>query len=167
MTFAATLLVLVTLGLAPVGAQTPSAGSSAPAATTVAALGVERSVPVASRALARGVAVSPSDYRIATVVVRPALRGAAAADSGWVTRRAVAEGEALIEPAVGPPALVTAGQAVNFVAQTGTVRLSVRGTAASAGALGDRVWVRLDSGRRLRGLVAAPGTVQADTTSLR
>jgi flagella basal body P-ring formation protein FlgA len=62
---------------------------------------------------------------------------------------------------------VTAGQAVNFVAQTGTVRLSVRGTAASAGALGDRVWVRLDSGRRLRGLVAAPGTVQADTTSLR
>lgn len=165
MTVAVTLLVLVSLGLAPLGAQAPSAGLAAPAGT--AALGVERSVPVAAHALARGVALSPSDYRIATVVVRPALRGAATADSGWVTRRAVAEGEALIEPAVGPPSLVTAGQAVTFVAQTGTVRLSVRSTAASAGALGDRIWVRMDSGRRLRGVVAAPGTVQSDTTSLR
>jgi flagella basal body P-ring formation protein FlgA len=167
MPFAATLLVLVMLGLAPLGAQAPGGDASAPAAASVTASGVERSVPVAVRALARGAALSPSDFRIATVVVRPALRAAATADSGWVTRRAVAEGEALIEPAVGPPALVTSGQAVNFVAQTGTVRLSVRGTAASSGALGDRIWVRMDSGRRLRGVVAAPGTVQADTTSLR
>jgi len=165
MTFAATLLVLVALALAPLDAQAPSAGTSAPASAS--ALGVERSVPVASRVLARGVALAPSDYRITTVVVRAALRGAVAADSGWVTRRTIAEGEPLIEPAVGPPALVTAGQAVSFVAETGTVRLSVRGTAATAGSLGDRIWVRMDSGRRLRGVVAAPGTVQADTTSLR
>ena len=167
MTLAAPLLMLVTLCLAPLGAQTPSAGAPTAAPASAAALGVERSVPVAARALARGVALSPSDYRIASVVVRPALAAAAAADSGWVTRRAVAEGDALVEPAVGPPALVTAGQPVNFVAQAGSVRLSVRGTAATAGALGDRVWVRMDSGRRLRGIVAAPGTVQADTTSLR
>ena len=167
MTFAATLLALITFGLAPLGAQAPGADAAPPAAASMAALGVERSVPVAVRALARGAALSPSDYRIATVVVRPALRAAATADSGWVTRRAVAQGEALIEPAVGPPALVTSGQAVNFVAQTGTVRLSVRGTAASGGTLGDRIWVRMDSGRRLRGVVTAPGTVQADTTSPR
>lgn len=167
MTLAATLLMLVTLCLEPLDAQATGGGTSTAVPSGAAALGVERSVPVAARALARGVALSPSDYRIASVVVRPALRAAAAADSGWVTRRPVAEGEALIEPAVGPPALVTAGQPVNFVAQAGSVRLSVRGTAASAGALGDRVWVRMDSGRRLRGVVAAAGTVQADTTSLR
>jgi flagella basal body P-ring formation protein FlgA len=167
MPLAATLLVLVTLGLAPAGAQAPSAGASTAPPSGMTALGVERSVPVAVRALARGAALSPSDYRVAAVVVRPALRDAAAADSGWVTRRAISEGEALIEPAVGPPALVTSGQPVNFVAQTGAVRLSVRGTAASAGSLGDRIWVRMDSGRRLRGVVTAPGTVQADTTSLR
>jgi flagella basal body P-ring formation protein FlgA len=166
-TFAWTLLAFGMAGLSRLGAQAAShAGPASPAPAIAVALGSERSVPVAARALARGVALSPADYRIATVLVRPALRSAAAADSGWVTRRAVAEGEALIEPAVGPPALVTAGQAVSFVAETGPVRLSVRGTAASTGALGDRVWVRMDSGRRLRGVVAAPGTVRADTTSI-
>ena len=44
-------------------------------------------------------------------------------------------------------------------------RIAIRGTAASAGALGDLVWVRVDAGRRLRGVVTAPGTIHADTTS--
>lgn len=165
MTPTGTLLLLVALGSASVGAQAPAAVP--PGSPTQTPLGVERRVPVAAHAIARGVTVSPADYQISVVVVRAALRNAVAAESGWVTRRPVAAGEPLIEPAVGPPALVTAGQAVNFVAEAGSVRLSVRGTAATAGALGDRVWVRMDSGRRLRGLVTAPATVSADTTSLR
>ena len=168
MTLAGMLSLLALLGVTSLGAQAPNAmPPSASGAVAVAPLGVERSVPVATRALVRGVTLAPADYQVSTVVVRAALRTAATADSGWVTRRPIAAGEPLIEPAVGPPALVTAGQAVNFVAEAGGVHLSIRGTAATAGALGDRVWVRMDSGRRLRGLVTAPATVRADTTSLR
>jgi flagella basal body P-ring formation protein FlgA len=115
----------------------------------------------------RGATVMPTDYQMIATVVRLALRTAAPAEPGWVTRRPIAAGEPLIEPAVGPPALVTAGQAVTFVAEQQGIRLSIRGTAATGGALGDRVWVRMDSGRRLRGVVTAPATIRADTTSLR
>ncbi len=144
------------------GAQTPSV--AAPAA---APLGVERTVPVAVHAIPRGTSLKSSDYQIVAAVLRPALRNAAAAESGWVTRRAVSAGEPLVEPAVGPPALVASGQLVSFVAEHAGVHLSIRGTAASSGKLGDRIWVRLEAGRRLRGVVTAPGTVNADTTSLR
>jgi flagella basal body P-ring formation protein FlgA len=138
--------------------------AQAPAATT---LGVTRTVPVATRALPRGASLTPADYQIMPAVVRPALGQAAPADSGWVTRRPVAAGEALVEPAVGPPALVASGQPVTLIADHPGVRLAIRGTAATSGSLGQRVWVQLDSGRRLRGVVTAPATVTADTTSLR
>ena len=127
--------------------------------------GVERTVPVAIRALARGATITKADYLVISTTVRSALRTAAAAESGWVTRRPVAAGEPLVEPAVGPPSLVSSGQPVTFVAGEGDVRISIRGTAASAGALGDLVWVRVDAARRLRGVVTAPGIVHADTTS--
>ena len=142
---------------------TPVAAAVAP----VAPLGVERTVPVAAHAMPRGATVTPADFSMIAAIVRPSLRTAAAAESGWVTRRAVAAGEPLIEPAVGPPALVVAGQAVTFVSDHAGIRLSIRGTAATGGALGDKVWVRMDSGRRLRGAVIAPATIRADSTSLR
>ena len=154
---AGTVVLLALVATAAVGAQAPAA----------APLGIQRTVPVAARALPRGATLSPTDYLIVDAVVRPALKTAAAAESGWVTRRPVAAGEPLVEPAVGPPALVTSGQPVSFVAERDAVRLAIRGTAASSGALGDRVWVRVDAGRRLRGIVTAPGIVTADTTSLR
>jgi flagella basal body P-ring formation protein FlgA len=144
-----------------------AAGVSEAQAPSAPALGIERTVPVAARALPRGATLSPADYRIVAAVVRPALKSAAAAESGWVTRRPVAAGEPLVEPAVGPPAHVVSGQAVSFIAEHDPVRLAIRGTAASSGARGDRVWVRIDAGRRLRGIVTAPGIVSADTTSLR
>ena len=136
-------------------------------AQAVAPLGVERTVPIASRALSRGATITKADFLVMTTTVRSALRTAAAAESGWVTRRPIAQGEPLVEPAVGPPALVASGQPVTFVSDQGDVRISLRGTAASAGALGNLVWVRVDAGRRLRGVVTAPGTVHADTTSHR
>jgi flagella basal body P-ring formation protein FlgA len=136
-------------------------------AQAVAPVGVERTIPIASRALPRGATITKADYLVMTTTVRSALRTAAPADSGWVTRRPVAAGEPLVEPAVGPPALVASGQPVTFVSDKSDVRISIRGTAASAGALGDLVWVRVDAGRRLRGVVTAPGTIHADTTSHR
>ena len=168
--FAGTLSLLAALAAASLDAQAPVAPlANVTSATTALATpsGVERTVPVAARALPRGATVMPADYQVVATIVRLALRTAAAAESGWVTRRPVAAGEPLIEPAVGPPALVTAGQAVTFVVEREGIRLSIRGTAATAGALGDRVWVRMESARRLRGVVTAPATVRADTTSLR
>ena len=143
------------------------AQASSVAAPPAAPLGVERTVPVALRAIPRGASLTIADFQMKAAVVRPALRNAAAAESGWVTRRAVAVGEPLVEPAVGPPALVASGQPVTFVVDHAGIRLSIRGTAASSGALGDRVWVRVEAGRRLRGTVTAPATISADTTSLR
>ena len=160
------MLAGVVLPFAVFATTTVGAQASAPPGAT-APLGIERTVPVASRAIPRGTTISPADYQIIATVVRPALRLAEAGDSGWVTRRPVAAGEPLIEPTVGPPALVTSGQAVTFVAEQAGIRLAIRGTAASAGALGDHVWVRMDSGRRLRGTIIAPATVRADTTALR
>jgi flagella basal body P-ring formation protein FlgA len=152
-------LSLITLVVArPLGAQAPAPGVP---------LGVTRTVPVATRALPRGASLTPADYDVIPAVVRPALKTAAAADSGWVTRRPVAAGEPLVEPAVGPPALVAAGQPVTFVSEGEGIRLSLRGTAATTGSLGQRVWVRVDAGRRLRGVVTAPAIVSADSTSLR
>jgi flagella basal body P-ring formation protein FlgA len=171
--FAGTLSLLSSFVAASLGAQAPTATAPnltipvAAAATPVAPLGVERTVPVATHAMPRGATVTPGDFSIIATIVRPALRTAAAAESGWVTRRPVAAGEPLIEPAVGPPALVVAGQAVTFVSEHAGIRLSIRGTAATGGSLGDQVWVRMDSGRRLRGVVTAPATIRADTTSLR
>ena len=158
----ASLVATLLLSVATAGAQAPVV-----AAPPAAPLGIERTVPVAVRALPRGAALTMSDYQVRSAMLRPALRNAAAAEAGWVTRRAVAAGEPLVEPAVGPPALVASGQPVTFVADHAAIRLSIRGTAASSGALGDRVWVRLEAGRRLRGIVTAPATVSADTTSLR
>lgn len=160
-------MVVLTTGIAMLATATLGAQASSVAAPRPAPLGVERTVPVAVRALPRGTALTASDFQVKDTVVRASLRKAAAAESGWVTRRAVALGEPLVEPAVGPPALVSSGQPVTFIAEHDIVRLAVRGTAASSGALGDRVWVRLEAGRRLRGIVTAPATVSADTTSLR
>ena len=166
---AGTLSLLVTLAAATLGAQAPAATAlaSPEPAQSAAPLGIERTVPVAARALPRGATLSSADYSVVATVVRPALRTAAAAEAGWVTRRPVAAGEPLVEPAVGPPSLVTSGQPVTFVSDHAGIRLAIRGTAASAGALGDRVWVRVEAGRRLRGIVTAPATVSADTSSLR
>lgn len=144
-----------------------TASLSAAAATPPAATGVARTVPVAARALPRGATVTPADFDVVATTVRPSLRNAAAAESGWVTRRPVAAGEPLVEPAVGPPALVAAGQLVRFVAEHAGIQLSIRGTAATSGALGDHVWVRVEAGRRLRGVVSAPATVRADLDSQR
>jgi flagella basal body P-ring formation protein FlgA len=167
---ARTLSLLASVVLsATLGAQMPGPAAQvaamAPAAS--APLGVERTVPVATRPLPRGAVLADTDFQLTTAVVRSSLRSASAATAGWVTRRPISAGEPLVEPAVGPPALVTSGQLVSFIAEREGVRLSIRGTAASAGALGDRVWVRVEAGRRLRGVVTAPATVSADTTSLR
>ena len=122
--------------------------------------GVETQVLVAARTLERGVAVSASDMAYATEVRwgEPEA-GDHPVVEGWTTQRVVREGEPLRAPAVQPPMVVQSGQPVEVLWRRGRVGVRVPGKAAGSGPLGAEVYVRTDSGRRLRGVVVAPGVV--------
>jgi flagella basal body P-ring formation protein FlgA len=82
---------------------------------------------------------------------------------GWTTRRVIAAGEPLLPPAVSPPDLVKAGDAVEAVWRGRTIQLRVKGTAAGSAALGERVLVRVDARRRLEGVVIGPALVELES----
>lgn len=122
--------------------------------------GVETEVLVAARTLERGRVVEPQDMAWAVEV----RWGAPVADEGsvqegWQTQRIIQEGEPLRAPAVQPPLLVQSGQPVEVLWRRGKVGVRVPGKAAGSAPLGAEVYVRTDSGRRLRGVVVAPGVV--------
>jgi len=81
---------------------------------------------------------------------------------GRIARRVIREAEAVCEPAIGPASLIAEGDSVDVVVSTGALRLTVRGAASAAAALGERVWVRLGPKRRLQGIVTAHGLVVAE-----
>jgi flagella basal body P-ring formation protein FlgA len=122
--------------------------SASPVATTAA-------VPVAARALDRGVALTRDD--IAADALPPV---AADRITGWVTQRVVRAGEPLRAPAIAPAALVVAGTPVTVEAVTDGVRLTRAGTAMTAGALGATVRVRLDARRSVLAVVTGPSQLR-------
>jgi len=126
--------------------------------------GVADSVLLARHALARDATINAADV-IDTVVVhwgRPVRR--MRAQAGWVTRRPIAAGEELSTPAVDAPPVVAVGDSVQFVWERDHIQITLQGIALErAAALGDRITVRLPSGRTLAGLVAGPHSVQAFT----
>jgi flagella basal body P-ring formation protein FlgA len=125
--------------------------------------GVETQVAVATRSLSRDAVLSDADVAISSVVLwGPPQDSAELPAAGWVTHRVIAGGEQLREPAVSKPALVRAGDGVSIEWRRGTVAISMRGTAAGSASLGERVWVRTGSGRRLQGVVTAPALVRID-----
>lgn len=112
--------------------------------------------PVAARDLARGVVLGTDD--IAFTGTRPA-NASGNERVGWVTRRVIAAGEALRQPAVAPPELVRSGETVDVVWSDGSIEVRARGQATRSGGMGDRISVRIDQRRRLEGMVAGPGLV--------
>lgn len=123
------------------------------AQTTAAA-----TVPVAARELARGAVLADEDIappagEALTAAARRALRG-------WVTRRRVSAGEPLRPPAVHPPAVIRAGEAVQLIWREGTLEIRLRGRAMNQASAGDRVAVRVDVGRRFEGTAIGEGLVQ-------
>ena len=86
---------------------------------------------------------------------------------GWVAQRTLEAGAVLTPPSVRPPLLVSAGRSVALVWQSGSVQVRVPGRAAGSGRLGEEVRVRTETGKRLSGVVVAPGVVDVTPTSAR
>jgi flagella basal body P-ring formation protein FlgA len=124
----------------------------------LAAQATPAAVPVAARVIARGSMLSAEDIADgpASVDALPLVRRATA---GWVARRRIDVGEPLREPAVVPPVAAVPGDSVDVVWRDASVMLRVRATLLTAGALGDRVAVRVDAKRRLEGVLTAPRLV--------
>jgi flagellar basal body P-ring formation protein FlgA len=118
-----------------------------------------RHVAIATHALVRGAALTADDieYRDSTVRM-PADTNRVA--PGWVTRRAIAAGEVLRAPAVEAPAAVSANQSVEVEFNDENVRLTLRGIVSRTAPIGDHVTVRIESGRRVDGVVVGPGRVR-------
>lgn len=117
----------------------------------------QEKVPVAARDLVRGVALSEED-----IEYRPpsGKRGGEPGEAGWVTRRVIRAGEELRHPAVARPQVVGPGEPVEVRWSGEGVTLSLRGVAASGAGEGEKVWVRVDQGWRLEGVVVGPAMVE-------
>jgi flagella basal body P-ring formation protein FlgA len=116
---------------------------------------------IASHALARGAVITVDDIIYKDSTVRAAGDSSRVAP-GWVTRRMIAAGELLRAPAVEPPNVVLANQAVDVEWKDQNVALTLRGIVTRSAAIGDRVTVRTESGRRFEGTVIASGRVRID-----
>jgi flagellar basal body P-ring formation protein FlgA len=121
--------------------------------------GQQSGEPVAARSLARGVTLGAMDIRYPEGGSGGEAAGARVGP-GWVTRRVIAEGEPLREPAVGRPLLIRAGEEVEAVWRSGAIELRIRGRAMGGAAEGERVIVRIDTRRRLEGIAVAAGQVR-------
>jgi len=123
--------------------------------------GVVVDVEVASRDLPRDHEVREPDVTVRTVVRWGAPRAEPTPSvAGWVTQRRVPAGERLVEPAVRPPLMVEGGEPVEAVFTGAGLILSIRAKALSSGRRGERVYVRLPSGRRLAGTAVGPHKVE-------
>jgi flagellar basal body P-ring formation protein FlgA len=118
-------------------------------------------VAIAARALTRGTVITVDDIIYKDSTVRASGDSSRVAP-GWVTRRMIAAGELLRVPAVEPPNVVQANQSVDVEWKDQNIELLLRGTVNRSGAIGDRVTVRTESGRRFEGTVVAPGRVRID-----
>jgi flagella basal body P-ring formation protein FlgA len=130
--------------------------------------GSDAVLPVAARDLERGTTLTDADIaRESTVQWGAPARQDHAVEAGWVTRRRIARGETLAEPGVTAPNAVEAGDNVRIVYAHGPIELVLAGRAAGSGALGEKIAVRADTGRRLEGVIVAPGTVKVDSGVIR
>lgn len=121
--------------------------------------GTEVERPVAARDLERDVVLAEGDIAYRPTIEWGAPRPVTPVRPGWVTRRRIALGQALEEPAVGPPVVVRAGEPVRAVLTRGAITLALDAIALGNAAIGEKVAFRTDSGRRLVGIAAGPSLI--------
>lgn len=124
-----------------------------------------RRVAVATHALARGTVLDAGDFELRDTTARGivgAVPDTTPVAAGWVTRRAIGAGELLRAPAVEAPTVVNANSSVQLEFADKNVTLTMRGVALQRGAVGERVPVRTESGKRIEGTVVAAGRVRID-----
>lgn len=122
--------------------------------------GVEIPQALASRPLKRGERLRAGDIRWETGIhwgrskdvnfqVRP----------GWQTRTNIREGQVLRPPLVAPAHSVVSGRQVDVVWRRNGVSIRLKGRAQGSAAPGENVYVRTDTGQRLKGVAQTDGTV--------
>ena len=116
-------------------------------------------VAVATRTLPRGTVLAESDFTVRDTTLRGPLDTTQVGE-GWVTRRLIGAGEVLRMPSVERPRLISANQPVQLEWRDNNVTLTLRGVATRSAALGERIAVRTDSGRRVEATVVAPGRLR-------
>ena len=118
---------------------------------------------VAARPLTRGQVIASEDVKTIGGVPLGARSPSPAPRApvvGWIARRVIAPGEPLRAPSIAPPNVIESGQPVAVVWREPGIEVRLKGVAANAAAMGDRVTVRVDVRRRLEGVAVAPGLVQ-------
>lgn len=110
-------------------------------------------VALARHDLARGVVLTDDDIEMKSA---SGTRTGAAGGVGWITRRVIRAGEELRAPAVAPPELVGRGETVELRRQSGSVQLSIAGTALTGAALGERIQIRISRGWTVEAVVIGP-----------
>ncbi|HEY4219248.1 MAG TPA: flagellar basal body P-ring formation chaperone FlgA [Gemmatimonadaceae bacterium] len=135
--------------------------AAAPVHAAGAQQATSRHVAFATHALARGAVLTADDFQMRDTTLRAPLDTAVVA-AGWVTRRTIAAGEMLREPAVQAPDVIAANQSVEIEFKDANVLLTLRGTSTRSGALGERIPVRTEQGRRIEAVVVAAGRVRID-----
>jgi flagella basal body P-ring formation protein FlgA len=120
---------------------------------------------VAAHDLERGLVLEPSDMDHRNAVRwGPPVRDAAMPVPGWETQRRIRAGEPLRPPAVEPPLAVHAGDAVHMEFVRGAVSVTTMAQAAGSARVGETVFIRTETGRRLSGTVVAPGRVRVGSS---
>lgn len=123
--------------------------------------GTRRSVQVAANAMRRGHVLTPDDISVETQTTwgAPEHANGMGAQPGWVVERGVAVGDRLASPAVRPAPIVRTGESVEVAWSSGTIRLTMPGRALGTARPGESVRVRLETGKRLRGVATSDGRI--------
>jgi flagellar basal body P-ring formation protein FlgA len=150
--FAAAAVFITAAAASAAAQETARASEQDPAAADG-----QVAVPVARHDLPRGAVLTDDDIELrAAGSARATVEYAAA---GWLTRRVIRAGEELRGPAVVPPELVRRGETVELTAATGSVVITLSGTALGGGAIGEPVNIRIARGWTVEGVVIGPARV--------
>ena len=125
--------------------------------------GLRRMLPMATRRIPRGTLLTEADFAFEeSVRWGPPAGSTSKPQPGWQAERRLEAGEELRTPAVRPAVAVRTGDRVKIIWRTGRIELTLSGVAIGTARPGETVDVRLDAGRRLRGVAGADGAVRVE-----